>query len=395
MRFGLPKAVKFGECKRTQNPEYAHYVSNPVSYGNIASADPARPTAPGAMPAGKNAGERNDFADFLKGALILLVVWGHLIQGAQSPSNHFYQDPVFKAIYMFHMPLFMAVSGYLSFRSISRLTLRECSRRRFLQVILPAIFWPATLTVICLAAFGIETGSISGAYHKAHNLNLIMHPVLWFFWAVFGCTVVVGGMRKFEIDRLQYFAVAAVLFLFAPDGADLFLFKYVFPYFCLGYALARGDQIRLPDKMPWIGAVIALAAAAGCYWLWRNSTYVYVGKTALTAANLPDIGLRYVSGAAGSAAFVIVLRAVYGFARSQTLSAWGRGSLNIYAIHCVILAPVEAFFAPQIVSVWFSLFGAPVLAAVICWLTNLAGDGLGKVPVLGSLYFGKPWEKRH
>lgn len=54
------------------------------------------------------------WADSLKGLLILLVVLGHAIQitlGAECDNNH-----LWNLIYSFHMPAFMAISGYLAFR---------------------------------------------------------------------------------------------------------------------------------------------------------------------------------------------------------------------------------------------------------------------------------------
>lgn len=54
------------------------------------------------------------WADSLKGWLILLVVLGHAIQntlGADCDNNH-----LWNMIYSFHMPAFMAISGYLAFR---------------------------------------------------------------------------------------------------------------------------------------------------------------------------------------------------------------------------------------------------------------------------------------
>ena len=54
------------------------------------------------------------WADSLKGMLIALVVLGHAIQEALRDGcfdNHFWNY-----IYSFHMPAFMALSGYLNYR---------------------------------------------------------------------------------------------------------------------------------------------------------------------------------------------------------------------------------------------------------------------------------------
>jgi fucose 4-O-acetylase-like acetyltransferase len=53
---------------------------------------------------------------------MFLVVYVHIIQYVVYNGKGFFQDQIFKAIYMFHMPLFMAVSGFLSFYSIQKST---------------------------------------------------------------------------------------------------------------------------------------------------------------------------------------------------------------------------------------------------------------------------------
>lgn len=67
---------------------------------------------------------RNQQIDILRGTAVLLMVWGHCIQfGSGSEylqNNVFFQNNVFKFIYTFHMPLFMALSGYLFNKTIER-----------------------------------------------------------------------------------------------------------------------------------------------------------------------------------------------------------------------------------------------------------------------------------
>ena len=62
--------------------------------------------------------KRNPFLDFLKGILIVLVTTGHTLQFLVHQGQGFWSDPMLKAIYMFHMPLFMGVSGYVSYRGL-------------------------------------------------------------------------------------------------------------------------------------------------------------------------------------------------------------------------------------------------------------------------------------
>ena len=55
--------------------------------------------------------ERISTLDAIRGLAIFLVVLGHSVQfNVPDPFN----NPVFKIIYSFHMPLFISVSGYLA-----------------------------------------------------------------------------------------------------------------------------------------------------------------------------------------------------------------------------------------------------------------------------------------
>lgn len=54
------------------------------------------------------------YLDAMKGILIILVILGHSIQDTISDyQNNF----LFRFIYSFHMPLFFAISGYLTFKN--------------------------------------------------------------------------------------------------------------------------------------------------------------------------------------------------------------------------------------------------------------------------------------
>lgn len=60
--------------------------------------------------------ERLIWADSLKGLLIILVILGHAIQSTLG--NECFNNHLWNLIYSFHMPAFMAVSGWFAFRPI-------------------------------------------------------------------------------------------------------------------------------------------------------------------------------------------------------------------------------------------------------------------------------------
>jgi fucose 4-O-acetylase-like acetyltransferase len=77
--------------------------------------------------------------DTLKGIAILLVLWGHCIQFFIVGSDSYYDNIAYRVIYSFHMPLFMTVSGYLYWNSISKRSLRDVLVNRLRGIGVPAL----------------------------------------------------------------------------------------------------------------------------------------------------------------------------------------------------------------------------------------------------------------
>jgi fucose 4-O-acetylase-like acetyltransferase len=361
-------------CPPQPNPEESG-AADPTIYGGRQST----PSTP-----------RNDFIDYLKGSLIFLVVWGHLIQSAfHGDDTGFFYDPVFKAIYMFHMPLFMAVSGFVSFRSIFSSPFLFCVWRRIRQIIVPAICWPVLALIASLLFCLFHERTLAGGMHLFIKSLPAFRPGLWFLWAVFGSTAVVSALKMLRLDRLEIFAAATILFLFAPDGANIYLFKYTFPFFCAGYALAKGNQIHLPKTISPPQGVVLFAASVGCYLLWGINTYVYKTRMHPDFSNLYNISLRYLIGMVVSGAFILLMLLFYQVAKSRMLSNWGRRSLDIYIMHGFVLDGLESIGNPLQYSLWYSFLAAPVLAVLLCFATYQAGRAISKIPVARALLLGE------
>lgn len=79
---------------------------------------------------------RNPYFDTLKAIAILCVVYAHCLQylGIESYLHH----PLFRTIYAFHMPLFMAVSGYFSVHAM-QLSLNELAKKKSIRLLLPCL----------------------------------------------------------------------------------------------------------------------------------------------------------------------------------------------------------------------------------------------------------------
>lgn len=82
--------------------------------------------------------KRSEYLDSIRGIAIVLVVVGHAVQ-VSLPST-FDDNVIFKLIYSFHMPLFMFISGMVTFKEEREITLKWLYKR-FKVLIIPFLIW--------------------------------------------------------------------------------------------------------------------------------------------------------------------------------------------------------------------------------------------------------------
>lgn len=80
---------------------------------------------------------RNTYIDKIRGFAIILVVLGHAIQHTY---ENFDSNYLFTFIYSFHMPLFMFISGYVTYKE-NREPDKEWMRRRTASLLIPFLVW--------------------------------------------------------------------------------------------------------------------------------------------------------------------------------------------------------------------------------------------------------------
>lgn len=118
---------------------------------------------------------RDHTLDAMKAVAIFLVVWGHSIQLlVQIPYK---QNPLCLFLYSFHMPWFMALTGYFA-SSLLRYKPKDAFVKRFRELLLPAIVF-TTIYVV----FGVyDDGSIK---------RFIVHQIydFWFLKSAFVCAL--------------------------------------------------------------------------------------------------------------------------------------------------------------------------------------------------------------
>lgn len=218
--------------------------------------------------------------DSIKAFAILIVILGHCLQFIGATGI------LYKYIYAVHMPLFMAISGYCSYKqSISFGHIK----RRFFQLVVPFFCWPLVWYAIKMDFSGIAD----------YYIHLPLNPDtgLWFLYILFLISLVdflrcklllnsslqkpIGG-GKLKLTQYNYecsVIVTSVLLLLAywiykhlgmPGNWINFLALY-YPYYILGCEMRRHNELFL-NHLYWIGP-LGLAVYLGLTYFLKGELY--------------------------------------------------------------------------------------------------------------------------
>lgn len=315
---------------------------------------------------------RFDFLDYIKGVLIFLVVYGHVIQFIEyKNSDLFWYNPVYKIIYMFHMPLFMAISGFVSYNSIQKKSFAEIFSNRIRTLIIPIVFF---------GLFDLIVGFLLGETVGLKQLPiLIVKSIignLWFLWALFFATVITSFMRKYNLDKPLFFLFALIFFLLLPNPYDTSLYKFTFFYFLIGYGVAQRSihTHKFFSGNNKFFMVICLVLSVVFFFLWDKKMYVYTSGMKILSMNVLIVLFRYIVGVVVSIAFSLLFLKVYALYGSSQIIQLGKNSIYIYILQDIVFSILKFMQFPKYDSVFFTFFAAPIIALVIVFMSYYIGE---------------------
>ncbi|MBO3745921.1 acyltransferase family protein [Streptosporangiaceae bacterium NEAU-GS5] len=305
-------------------------------------------------PAGSKA-PRDPFLDNAKYLAIILVVGGHLIENLRDVP---YAHALYFFVYLFHMPLFIVVSGYLS----RNFTFSAGKARKLISGI-------AVPYVIFEIAYSLPRYFLYGKFEIS-----LLDPyfLTWFLMSLFlwRLSTPVWQQLRWPLAVALGFSVLAGMSRL-PDELSMNRTLGLLPFYVLGL-MAKPEHIELL-KRPWARVTGAGVLAAGLglaflihdkvptEWIrWRHSNN-QIGVDDLTGS-LIRIALL-VAGALLVAAFLAVTPA-----RNTWFSSLGAVTIYAYLLHGFFVKALERFHnrLDNPLGVAAMLVLAVVLATVLC-----------------------------
>ncbi len=280
-----------------------------------------------------NEHSRSSYWDNCKGFLIILVVFAHFLYDLQA--QHEWNTVLVNAIYMFHMPAFVFVSGYFSKSENSR------SLRSILLLIVAYLLYTAGFIVFNLYN-GIPVISLTYPYYSAWY---ILALVIWrlvtpyiakirgILFLLISFSVLSGFWAEFD---LKYTAVKVIVF---------------YPFFMAGYLLQPETVKKLQQnssKKRILSGVILLFIATVCGFL--ATKYFHITMQDMLPNYYVRQGLEP-AFARGSilvvAGFCIVSMLLISAEKHiPLLTKAGRNTLAVYLLH----RPVTLWFTSAVLN---------------------------------------------
>lgn len=274
------------------------------------------------------------WADALKGWLILLVILGHAIQ--TTIGDDCFHNHLWNIIYSFHMPAFMAVSGYFAFRQSTSINIVNHIKRRSMQLLIPYIIWSI------FAFLRYETRTFDKFF------DIIMDPdaYYWFLYVLFWISVLFSAAqwvaRRINADEIVVIILVsiilmAVMVIFECRIMGFQFIAYYFLFYSAGYAIHRYSSFfRLSNIL-----VIFLS----CVWVFMAWNWnMHELPSWLSSIQLiPTTFLQYVfRGVTAIIAIVLILTLspkVFKNGGGRLIQKLGELSLGIYIVHLILMGP--------------------------------------------------------
>ena len=275
--------------------------------------------------------DRIQWLDAAKAFAIYLVILGHVIQWT-FPGNPYHDNAAFCFIYAFHMPLFMAMSGFFIERLLV-LSPLVFVQRRAVQLLFPVLSFAAIY-------LGVRFLFVAPPTHFWREVgDYLSGGDLWFLKYLFAdLCVIYASKRLLRHDALALLPTLALFFL---TRAGVFRFL---PYLWLGYFLYKyqnrwAAHLRIVTLISLVTFVLSLFYWRGDYdaplrFLVLHPTVHFDGPKTWAVA------VRLAVGLSGSLFFLSLFRmgdpVIRRYLHAPS-SALGQNTLGIYALQLYLL----------------------------------------------------------
>lgn len=328
--------------------------------------------------------KRLEYVDVMRGIAISLVVVGHILQFNGLATD----NSVFEFIYSFHMPLFFAISGYITQKvtyidSIERLII-YC-KKKMLSIAVPFFVWTIFVNNYILREEWI-------ALKWQSMIQSLMHPGLWFLKTLF-MILIAYGLGNYVYNKLckrnrlyafllSSLSIAFVILLIVYCGVEkknLILFSFFFMGGAVISLFPSMEKLCLSDMVSFFACLCFAILAT--HWKFDGG--------------LLDDFYKIIISAFCFVALLNFCKKFIMFDRfSKIFQLFGRESLSIYVMQFYLCKFSNLKLQGIDINPLILFLVTFVVAIGICFICSYVSLALKKNSYLGLLFFGKRLPKQ-
>lgn len=276
---------------------------------------------------------RNYLLDNLKVVLIYFVVFGHVIEYYIKDNSTLRTVYIF--IYIFHMPLFIYISGYLS-KNFYKMK-RKAVRNLLIPYIIFNMIW---YTVVYIGTRRVMFSVISPGW------------TLWYLLSLFFWRISLKYIVKIRYVLILSFLIGAIVGVIPSVGSVLSISRTVvfLPFFLLGY-YTKEEHL---EKISNINKLLAMLGVSFfllfAIYIVRINLFDY--KFLYYSYSFKELGVSLLSGIVfrlilyiSSIIFSVCVIALVP-KKNTVFTSLGKATMNIYVFH-IYLVMLVYFFIPK------------------------------------------------
>ena len=281
--------------------------------------------------------------DALKLLAIFLVIWGHNFKWFLSIDP--IEEPLYRYIYSFHMPLFIMISGFFSLSSMAS-GVKEFLIKKARRLIYPCIVWGFLLWMVYESTHSFRYG------HDILSFGGLLEDYYWFsdFWflkSCFTCFCLAFFSRRYF--KSHWILVSII----ASQAISLFYVSFMYPCFVIGMMLKEKKSLwrSISSINYWL---IILFVMMLVFWdqdAWRKSHGIPQNLLLSDLWGILEIGFfrsyRLLIGIVGALAFITLFTEIFKRDIHSPLfnlcCEGGKYTLEIYVLHAIVLRIVSPY----------------------------------------------------
>lgn len=278
--------------------------------------------------------QREKWLDYVKAVACILVVLAHVLQGLRKSNILLNTDFLIwldYAIYLFHMPLFFMVSGYLYKKNVKITSLKTYLQfvlKKLCNLGIPYIFFSLIFTILNMC-----TNSANDNLSIMDFINIYKSPIshFWFLYTLFFIFLLIPILEKIVKNEniiLLFLLIIKILFNYIDCNVYFItsFASYGFYFYFGKFLISFVTNKKLSTRKMLFGLMNIIIFIILSLILFNIDSKVQ---------DIFIIVLNIIMASYGS---YIVLKLIYNIGNNKLLNILGKYSFQIYLMHTIFAA---------------------------------------------------------